>query len=70
MSKRPSRTSGRVAIVEIAATETSPAVLLVEVVCDGETLTISDQDRTLSDTVRAQARALMEQVRLEHDSRT
>ena len=68
MSKRPSRTSGRVAIVEIAATETSPAVLLVEVALDGETLTISDQDQTLSDTVRQLAQQLIEEVK--HDSRT
>jgi len=62
--------SGRVAIVEIAATDHSPAVMCVEVVIDGETLTISDQGHNLSDSVRQLAQQLINTVRKEYDSRT
>jgi hypothetical protein len=70
MMSQSKRSSGRVAIVEIAATETTSAVLAVEVALNGETLTIADQNHTLSEEVRHLAVALLDQIRKEqsHDS--
>jgi hypothetical protein len=67
---KPGASRGRVAIVEIAATENSPAVYAVEVVIDGETLTIADQNHALTQTVRDLTVALINQVRKEHNDGT
>lgn len=69
MARTHTPSSGKVAIVEIAATDMSPAVCLVEVSLDGETLTISDQTHDLSDAARALARQLIDLVRKEHNGK-
>lgn len=66
MTPNTRRVSGRVAIVEIAATDTTPAVYAVEVALEGETLTLSDQNHDLSDETRALAAALIQHVRTEY----
>jgi hypothetical protein len=66
MTQQP--TSGKVAIVEIAAPERT--VLMIEVVLDGETLTISDDPLPLTDTIREAAVRLLEAVRSQHGQRT
>ena len=55
--------SGKVAIVEIAAPDGTVASTLIEVILDGETLTISDQHGNLTDDIRELAAALVEKVR-------
>jgi hypothetical protein len=59
---------GKVGIVEISASATSPAVYLVEVCLDGETLTISDQAHTLTDAIRDLAAQLVAEVRTHYGS--
>ncbi len=63
MTSKPGRARGRVAIVEIAATESTPATYAVEVAFDGETLTIGSTSHPITDEVRRLAVALLEEVR-------
>lgn len=70
MSAHNPQDSGRVAIVEIAATDSSPAVVLVEVSLNGETLTISDEAHNVTNRIRALAHELINEVRNEHGKRT
>ena len=62
--------NGKVAIVEIAAPDGTIASTLIEVILDGETLTISDQHENLTDDIRELATKLVEKVRLQHVSNT
>ena len=62
--------SGKVVIVEIAAPDGTIASTLIEIVLDGETLTISDQHHTLTDELRELAGQLVDKVRLYYGSNT
>jgi hypothetical protein len=62
--------NGKVAIVEIAAPDGTVASTLVEVVLDGETLTISDQHKNITDKIRELAQQLVNEVRSQHGSNT
>jgi hypothetical protein len=66
-TSKPGRARGRVAIVEIAATESTPATLAVEVAFDGETLTIGDKSHPITDELRRLAVALLDEVRQSYD---
>lgn len=62
--------NGKATIVEIAAPDGTIASTLVEIILDGETLTISDQHGNLTDDIRELAAALVDKVRSQHGSNT
>jgi hypothetical protein len=62
--------SAKVAIVEIAAPDGTVATTLVEISLDGETLTISDQQHTLTDELRELAHQLVDRVRTHYGTNT
>jgi hypothetical protein len=70
MKNNQSPDSGRVAIVEIAATDKSPAVIMVEASLNGETLTISEDRHNTTERVRQLAQELINEVRQAYGKRT
>jgi hypothetical protein len=67
---KPGRSQGKVAMVEIAATDDHPAIMAVEVSLGRQKLTISDQHETIDTITRDLARRLIDHVRKEHGNRT
>ena len=52
----------KLAIVKIAATDHSPATLLIEVAFGDQTITISDQATTITDAMRGVAQHLIDLI--------